>query len=78
MAVDTLGHLLALHVTPASAEDRGEVQRLTRTVQVAPKNASRKDKKKVAKATLVYLRRGCLKGSLQLSHLVDSRECKYG
>jgi transposase len=33
MAVDTLGHLLALHVTPASAEDRGEVERLTRTVQ---------------------------------------------
>ena len=26
MAVDTLGHLLALHVTPASAEDRGEVE----------------------------------------------------
>jgi transposase len=33
MAVDTLGHLLALYVTPASAEDRGEVKRLTRTVQ---------------------------------------------
>jgi transposase len=33
MAVDTLGHLLALHVTPASAEDRGEVERLARTVQ---------------------------------------------
>jgi transposase len=33
MAVDTLGHLLALHVTPASAEDRGEVKRLMRTVQ---------------------------------------------
>lgn len=33
MAVDTLGHLLALHVTPASAEDRGEVGRLARTVQ---------------------------------------------
>ena len=30
MAVDTLGHLLALHVTPASAEDRGEVERLDR------------------------------------------------
>ncbi len=35
MAVDTLGHLLALHVTPASAEDRGEVERLTRTVRAA-------------------------------------------
>ena len=33
MAVDTLGHLLALHVTPASAEDRGKVERLARTVQ---------------------------------------------
>jgi hypothetical protein len=33
MAVDTLGHLLALHVTPASAEDRGEVARLARTMQ---------------------------------------------
>lgn len=33
MAVDTLGHLLALHVTSASAEDRGEVERLARTVQ---------------------------------------------
>ncbi len=27
IAVDTLGHLLALHITPASAEDRGEVER---------------------------------------------------
>ena len=33
MAVDTLGHLLALHVAPASAEDRGEVERLARTEQ---------------------------------------------
>lgn len=33
IAVDTLGHLFALHVTPASAEDRGEVERLARTVQ---------------------------------------------
>jgi hypothetical protein len=33
MAVDTLGHLLALHVTPASAEDCGEVERVSRTVQ---------------------------------------------
>lgn len=35
MAVDTLGHLLTLHVTPASAEDRGQVDRLTRAVQSA-------------------------------------------
>jgi transposase len=33
MAVDTLGHLLALHVTPADADDRGEVERLARAVQ---------------------------------------------
>lgn len=33
MAVDTLGHLLALHVTPASAGDCGEVERLARTIQ---------------------------------------------
>lgn len=33
MAVDMLDHLLALHVTPASAEDSGEVARLVRTVQ---------------------------------------------
>lgn len=33
MAVDTLGHLLALHVTPADADDRAEVERLARTVQ---------------------------------------------
>ena len=33
LAVDTLGHLLALHVTPADADDRAEVERLARTVQ---------------------------------------------
>jgi transposase len=33
LAVDTLGHLLALHVTPANAEDRGEVGRLAQAVQ---------------------------------------------
>ena len=33
MAVDTLGHLLALHVTPANTDDRAEVARLTQTVQ---------------------------------------------
>lgn len=33
MAVDTLGHLLALHVTPANTDDRAEVGRLTQTVQ---------------------------------------------
>ena len=35
LAVDTLGHLLALHVTPANAEDRGEVGRLAEAVQEA-------------------------------------------
>jgi transposase len=34
-AVDTLGHLLALHVTPATADDRAEVGRLTEAVQQA-------------------------------------------
>jgi transposase len=33
--VDTLGHLLALHVTPATADDRAEVGRLTGAVQDA-------------------------------------------
>ena len=35
MAVDTLGHLLALHVTPATADDRAEVGRLAAEVQDA-------------------------------------------
>lgn len=35
MAVDTLGHLLALHVTAASADDRAEVGRLAEAVQEA-------------------------------------------
>lgn len=35
MAVDTLGHLLALHVTPATADDRAEVGRLASAVQSA-------------------------------------------
>lgn len=34
-AVDTLGHLLALHVTPATADDRAEVGRLAEAVQGA-------------------------------------------
>ena len=33
MAVDTLGHLLALRVTPANTDDRAEVGRLTAIVQ---------------------------------------------
>ncbi|ONG57896.1 IS5 family transposase [Pseudoroseomonas deserti] len=35
LAVDTLGHRLALHVTPASADDRAEVGRLARAVQAS-------------------------------------------
>lgn len=33
MAVDTLGHLLALHVTPANAQDRAQVAALAAAVQ---------------------------------------------
>jgi transposase len=33
LAVDTLGNLLALHVTPADTDDRAEVGRLTQAVQ---------------------------------------------
>jgi transposase len=35
MAVDTLGNLLALHVTPASDQDRAQVAELAQQVQVA-------------------------------------------
>ena len=35
LAVDTLGHLLALHVTPASTDDRAEVGRLAQAVQAS-------------------------------------------
>jgi transposase len=34
-AVDTLGHLLALHVTPASEQDRAQVEELAEAVQEA-------------------------------------------
>lgn len=33
LAVDTLGHLLALHVTPADADDRAEVGRMAKAIQ---------------------------------------------
>ena len=33
LAVDTLGHLLALHVTPATADDRAEVGRMAAAIQ---------------------------------------------
>jgi transposase len=35
VAVDTLGHLLALHVTPANQQDRAQVQALAERVQEA-------------------------------------------
>jgi transposase len=35
LAVDTLGHLLALHVTPANAQDRAQVGELAAAVQEA-------------------------------------------
>ena len=35
IAVDTLGHLLALHVTPANEQDRAQVERLAAAVQEA-------------------------------------------
>jgi transposase len=35
MAVDTTGHLLALHVTPADVDDRAEVGRLAEAIQDA-------------------------------------------
>ena len=35
MAVDTLGHLLALHVTPANEQDRAQVGQLAKQVQEA-------------------------------------------
>lgn len=35
MAVDTLGHMLALSVTPATTDDRAEVGRLAQAVQAA-------------------------------------------
>jgi transposase len=35
MALDTLGHLLALHVTPANVDDRAEVGKLAGAVQEA-------------------------------------------
>jgi transposase len=35
LAVDTLGHLLALHVTPANADDRAEIARIAKDIQAA-------------------------------------------
>ncbi len=35
MAVDTLGHLLALHVTPANVDGRAEVGKLAAAIQEA-------------------------------------------
>jgi transposase len=35
LAIDTLGHLLALHATPANAQDRAQVERLAAAIQDA-------------------------------------------
>ncbi|GGC58289.1 hypothetical protein GCM10010994_16530 [Chelatococcus reniformis] len=35
MAVDTLGHMLALHVTPASDDDRSQVGRMAEAIKAA-------------------------------------------
>lgn len=35
LAVDTLGHLLALHATPASSDDRAEIARMAGSIQAA-------------------------------------------
>ena len=35
LAIDTLGHLLALHVTPANAQDRAQVEQLAAAIQAA-------------------------------------------
>jgi transposase len=48
LAVDTLGHLLALHVTPANAQDRAQVAELAAAVQDAPGET----------VTLAYVDRG--------------------
>ena len=39
LAVDTLGHLLALHVTPANEQERAQVQILSEKVQEVPGNS---------------------------------------
>jgi transposase len=39
MAVDTLGHLLALHVTPANEQDRTQVAHLTEEIQAVTENS---------------------------------------
>jgi len=36
LAVDTLGHLLALHVTLANADDRAKVGRIAKAIQAQP------------------------------------------
>jgi len=33
LAIDTLGHLLTLHITPASEQDRAQMDRLAQAVQ---------------------------------------------
>ncbi|WCM28012.1 hypothetical protein NDN01_03530 [Sphingomonas sp. QA11] len=54
MVVDTLNHLLALHATPASAENRSEVERLARTGQ-----AVTDDQVEIASVVRALPRRTC-------------------
>lgn len=51
-AVDTPGHLLALHVAPADADGRGQVDRLTRNVQDAAGSS----------VQIAYVDQGCTGG----------------
>ncbi len=41
MAVETLGHLLALHVTPANTDDRAEIGRIVKAIQAETVRASK-------------------------------------
>ena len=62
LAVDTLGHVLALHVTPASTEDRAEVDRLAGAVQAARRHGIRLEVVKLpeAKKGFLLLPRRCV------------------
>ena len=62
LAVDTLGHVLALHVTPASTEERAEVDRLAGAVQAARRHGIRLKVVKLpeAKKGFLLLPRRCV------------------
>ena len=56
LAVDTLGHLPALHVTPANADDRAEIGRMAEAIQAATGDSV--DSPSLTKATQAQARRG--------------------